>query len=320
MLGNEVMIRRRQTMHSAGYRNTDGMIRRHHYFEFNVNSTQVISGQFSTVSGQEISVDWGDGSARDTYSGTDQAWSHDYGSAVDATVRIFGSVVLTKFMMTESGANISFDIANLPSGLTCLSVYHGSSTLSGDIANLPSGLTHLDVVDNNTLSGDIANLPSGLTYLGAGGNNTLSGDIANLPSCLTVLSVYSDSNTLSGDIANLPSGLISLYVTGNNTLSGDIANLPSGLTLLLMYGNNIIADYTSKTWTTKPATFKLIPVSPGGLSTAEVDQLLIDLDDDLTWASGDVIELTGTNAVPSSASDAAVNNMTSEGATVTTNT
>ena len=261
-------------MHSAGYRNTDGMIRRHHYFEFDVNNTQVISGQFSTISGQEISVDWGDGSARDTYSGTDQAWSHDYGSAVNATVRIFGSVVLTKFKMDASGADISFDVANLPSGLTYMYV-SGSNTVSGDVANLPSGLTYMYV---------------------------------------------SGSNTVSGDVANMPSGLTILYVSGSNTLTGDVANMPSGVTYLAVSGSNTIADYTSKTWTTKPATFKIIPVSPGGLSTAEVDQLLIDLDDDLTWASGDVITLTGTNAVPSSASDAAVNNMTSEGATVTTNT
>ena len=318
MLGNEGMIRRRQTVHSAGYCSTDGMIWRHHYFEFDVNNTQIISGQFSTISGQEISVDWGDGSARATYSGTDQAWSHDYGAAVNATVRIFGSVVLTKFRMDASGADISFDVANLPSGLTYLRVL-GSNTLSGDIANLPSGLTSLNVQGSNTLSGDIANLPSGLTSLNVQGSNTLSGDIANLPSGLTYLRVYG-SNTITGDVANLPSGLTYLYVVGSNTITGDVANLPSGLTYLKIYGNNTIADYTSKTWTTKPTMFTLVPVSPGGLSTAEVDQLLIDLDDDLTWASGDVITLTGTNAVPSSASDAAVNNMTSEGATVTTNT
>jgi len=46
---NEGMIHRRQTMHSAGFRDTGGMIRRHHCFEFDVNNTQVISGKFSTV-------------------------------------------------------------------------------------------------------------------------------------------------------------------------------------------------------------------------------------------------------------------------------
>ena len=282
-------------MHSAGYRNTDGMIRRHHYFEFDVNNTQTISGLFSTVSGQEISVDWGDGSARDTYSGTDQAWSHDYGSAVNATVRIFGSVVLTKFNMNASGADISFDVANLPSGLTYLRVY-GSNTMSGDVANLPSGLTYLNVSGSNTISGDVGNLPSGLTTLSVYGSNTISGDVGNLPSGLTTLSVY-----------------------GSNTISGDVGNLPSGLTFFRVYGHNTIADYTSKTWTTKPATFMIIPVSPGGLSTAEVDQLLIDFDDDLTWASGDAITLTGSNEARSSASNAAVNNMTADGATITTN-
>ena len=266
------MIHRRKSLHSTGYLNDDGMIRRHRYFEFDVNNTQIISGQFSTLSGQEISVDWGDGSARSVYSGTDQAWLHDYGSAGDRTVRIFGSVALTKFKMNRSGADISFDIANLPAGLTYF-YCGGSNTVTGDIANLPSGLTYFDCGGSNAVTGDIANLPSGLAHFGCAGNNSITGDVANLPSGLTHINCW--------------------YV--------------------------VVADYSGKTWTVKPAVFICVPVSPGGLSTAEVDQLLIDLDADLTWASGDVIKLTGANAARSSASDAAVNHMVSEGATVTTN-
>jgi len=267
------MIHRRKSMHSTGYLNTDGMIRRHRYFEFDVNNTQIISGQFSTLSGQEISVDWGDGSARSVYSGTDQAWSHDYGSAGNYVVRIFGSVALTKFKMDRSGADISFDLAHLP-----------------------AGLKKFHVAGDNTISGDLANIPDGVTYFICWGDNTIS-----------------------GDLAHLPAGLKTFTCWGNNTISGDLANIPDGVTYFKCGGNNVVANYSGKTWTTKPATFKLIPVSPGGLSTAEVDQLLIDLDADLTWASGDVIELTGANAARSSASDAAVTNMVAEGATVTTN-
>jgi hypothetical protein len=273
MLGNERMIQRRKSMHSAGFFDGDGIIRRHRYFEFQVNNTQTISGLFSTIAGQNISVDWGDGSARSTYSGTNQVWSKDYGSAGDRTVRIFGSVVLTKFVMDAGGADISFDIANAPTGLTYLNV-GGSNTVSGDIANAPTGLTYLDVRGSNTVSGDIANAPTGLTYLS---------------------------------------------MWGSNTVSGDIANAPTGLTSLSMGGSNTIADYTGKTWTTKPTSFYLIPVGAGGLSTAEVDQLLIDFDDDLVWAAGNVITLTGANAARSAASDAAVASMVAEGATVTTN-
>jgi len=318
MFETDGMILRRATTNGKGYRDVGGMIRRrYHAFEFDVNNTQVISGQFSTVAGQEISVDWGDGSARNTYSGTDQAWSHDYGSAGDRTVRIFGSVVLTKFRMDVAGANISFDIANLPSGLTYF-LCSGSNTVSGDIANIPSGMIHFYCTGSNTVSGDIANLPSGLTVFSCTGSNTVSGDIANLPSGLTYF-YCSGSNTVSGDIANLPASLTFFRCSGSNTVSGDIANLPASLTYFFCYGSNTIADYTGKTWTTKPATFRLVPVAPGGLSTAEVDQLLIDFDDDLVWAAGNVIILTGTNAARSAASDAAVASMVAEGATVTTN-
>jgi hypothetical protein len=246
---------------------------------------------------------------------------------------------LTYFSCTGSNT-ISGDIANLPSGLTYFKCF-GSNTISGDIANLPSGLTYFGCGGSNATSGDIANLPSGLTIFSCTGSNTTSGDIANLPSGLTTFSCFG-SNTISGDIANLPSGLTTFscggsnttsgdianllsgltyfYCTGSNTISGDIANLPSGLTYFYCGGSNTISDYTTPhTWTTKPAIFRIIPVGAGGLSTAEVDNLLIDFDADLVWAVGNVINLTGTNAARSAASDAAVANMVGEGCTVTTN-
>jgi len=126
-------------------------------------------------------------------------------------------------------------------------------------------------------------------------------------------------NTISGDIAYLPSNLVYLGILGQTTLFGDIAHLPSGLAYLNCCGLNTISDYSGKTWTTKPVTFTLIPTGAGGLSTAEIDQLLIDFDDDLIWAAGNIITLTGTNAARSAASDAAVTSLQSEGVTVTTN-
>jgi len=309
------MIHRKKSFHSTGYLNDDGMIRRHRYFEFDVNNTQVISGQFSTLSGQEIIVDWGDGS-RSVYSGTDQEWSHDYGSAGNYVVRIFGSVALTKFKMNQSGADISFDVANLPAGLTY--VYcTGSNTITGDIANLPAGITSFRCWGSNTITGDIANLPAAIANFSCWGSNTITGDIANLPSGLTVFFCWGNGG-VSGDLADLPAGMKSFVCRGNDVaVFGDLADLPAGIYYFDCGG--IVSEYTGKTWTTKPGTFKLVPVSPGGLSTAEVDQLLIDFDADLTWSSGDVITLTGTNAARSSASDAAVTNMTNEGATITTN-
>jgi hypothetical protein len=64
--------------------------------------------------------------------------------------------------------------------------------------------------------------------------------------------------------------------------------------------------------------FTLVPVSPGGLSETEINQLLVDLDEDLEWTSG-IITLTGTNAAPTGVGLTAANNMDAEGATVTVN-
>ena len=120
-------------------------------FTFDVVNTQTIAGQFSIMTGKTISVDWGDGRARSTYSGIDQAYSKNYGSAGNRTVKIYLSQCLTKFTMTTTGANIQFDLANLPSGLTYF-YCDGSNTVSGDLANLPSGLTYFRCYGYNTVS------------------------------------------------------------------------------------------------------------------------------------------------------------------------
>jgi len=241
-------------------------------FIFKVIDTQIISGYFSVASGEKIIVDWGDGTYS-TYKGIgDLSYSKDYGSKGNRTVTIYRALFLTKFTMTESGANIAFDLDDLPANLTSFNC---------------TGL--------NTVSGDLANLPSGLTLFTCAG-----------------------SNTISDDLGNLPSGLVYFYCTGSNTINGDLGNLPSGLVFFRCEGHSTISDYSGKTWTTKPATFITTPIL-GGMSSTEVDNLLIDFDDDLTWAEGDVITITGTHAARTSASDAAVANMETEGATVTTN-
>ena len=104
-------------------------------FVFNVVNTQTISGNFQTLSGKSIIVDWGDGT-REAYTGTtEQAYSKDYGNAGNRTVQIFNAAVMTRFTMTQTGANITFNLRNLPTGLTYFDCT-GSNTITGNIANL----------------------------------------------------------------------------------------------------------------------------------------------------------------------------------------
>jgi len=286
-------------------------------FSFEVNNTQTIGGLFSTISGKTISVDWGDGSARSSYSGTDQAYSKDYGSAGNRTVRIFGSVALTKFTSSVYGADISFDIANLPASLLDFAIGDGVNTITGDIANLPASLESFECQGYSTVSGDIANLPASLTHFHVTGQNIVSGDLANLPASLAHFSIQGEHCEISGDVVNLPASLTYFCLIGSsNTVTGDVANLPPLLAYFYVEHYNTISSYSGKTWTTTPRTFYL---SLGGLSWQEMDQLLIDFDDDLTWSSGDVIWLRGSNGCRSHASDGAVSHMEYEGAYISVN-
>ena len=197
--------------------------------------------------------------------------------------------------------------------------YAGAGTFTVTFWGDYTSVTRLDI---NTVAADSTTAKIGvlsaLTSFTCYGLNTISGDVQNLPSGVVSFDCRG-SNTVSGDIQNLPSGFISFTCSGSNTISGDIQNLPSGVAYFHCEGSNTISDYTTKTWTTKPATFILVPVGAGGLSEGEVDQLFIDFDTDLAWADGDTITITGTNAAPTGTSAAARTNIDNEGADITIN-
>ena len=281
---------------------------------------QTLTLKLSLPAEKTVTIDWGDGNTTNVIGPVGSVdYANTYADAGTYPIRMSGDFqYLTRLEIKDVNVDGTTERLGALLGLTTF-VCSGSNTLSGDVANLPVGLTYAIFNGQNILSGDINNLPVDLWTFVCNGSNTLSGDITNLPAGLRAFSCYG-SNILSGDITNLPAGLTSLRCGGSNILSGDITNLPAGLATFYCTGRNTISDYTTPhTWTTKPAAFQLKPVAPGGLSTAEIDQLLIDFDDDLAWSSGDIIELTGANAARSSASDAAVSNIVAEGCSVTTN-
>jgi len=216
---------------------------------------------------------------------------------------------------TNTGSNTtSGDIASLPTGLT--SYYNtGSNTTSGDIASLPTGLTSYYNTGSNTTSGDIASLPTGLTTYINYGSNTTSGDIASLPTGLTY---YTNCglNTTSGDIASLPTELTYYYNYGSNTTSGDIASLPTGLTYYRNQGSNQVDTYTSgHTFDSGIIYFLNLPAAGYGLSSTEVNNLLIDLD--ASGMSSGTIDLSGNNTAPGASGETAIDALRVKGISVT---
>jgi hypothetical protein len=244
---------------------------------------------------------------------------------------IAGLTSLTNVLLNGS-PSVSGSVANLTL-LTRLAVY-GTNTLSGSISNLTS-LTYLAVSGSNTLSGSISGLTL-LTYLGVSGSNTLSGSITNLTSLVTLFVV--GSNTIAGSITNLTS-LVYLYVVGFNTINGEVTNLTS-LSTIIMKGNNTVSgdfgynnsangciaielnpcamvNYTAgATWSN--ANVSIYPSIGYGLSSSEVDNMLIDMSNSGTM-NGKTILLMGSNAARTAASNSAVATLVAAGCTVTTN-
>jgi hypothetical protein len=168
---------------------------------------------------------------------------------------------------------------------------------------------------NNNFDFNIANLPTGLTYYYNSGSNTTFGDIASLPTGLTDYYNYGN-NTTSGDIANLPAGLTHYINSGHNTTSGDIANLPTGLTYYYNYGNNQVDTYTAgRVWDNNISRVYHAPAAGYGLSSTEVDNLLIDLD--ASGMSSGTINISGNNAAPGASGEAAIDALRTKGVSVT---
>jgi len=97
-----------------------------------------------------------------------------------------------------------------------------------------------------------------------------------------------------------------------------LSSLPTWLTYFNCQGSNTIADYSGRTWAGNQRYVYLVPVIGGGLSSSEIDQLLIDLAVVSTWVIEKIVYLRGTNAARTAASDAAVATLVSKGVTVTT--
>jgi len=128
------------------------------------------------------------------------------------------------------------------------------------------------------------------------------------------------TNTVTGSF-NLLTDLTYLYATGNSTISGDFKNISSKLTYVYLTPCTVV-DYTSGgSWVALNAasTLQIEPAVGYGLSSDEVDNIIIDVA--ATKVAGRVVtvKLQGSNAGRTAASDAARAVIIADGGTVTTN-
>lgn len=247
------------------------------------------------------------------------------------------------------------DVANLTCPLKELQIVGTACSITGDIANLTS-LTYLWLQDSNTLYGNISSLPTNVTTFFIYGqcnitpdfenwNNTVLGilriygvstgtiNVADLPQ--TLVSIFLGGIPLIGLASDLPANLLEVVSTINVT--GTFNQLPSAVLtfrttynvtgdLALWIGNwrdvriepTSAISYSTHDFSVHPLMIRIEIYGSNGLTSAEVDQMLIDMVSG-NWFSRKVIVIGGNSQPRTSASDAAVASLVAQGVSVTTN-
>lgn len=254
--------------------------------------------------------------------------------------------LLTHLHLASGGISINGDVADLPRKLNHLYL-NTSLRPIGNPADLPKGLTYLSLYNlNNEFYGDIADFPKGLTSLTLSGTNyNISGNITDLPPNVQALQI-SGVSTVHGDISELPRSLRSMSFFGNCTLKGSLSDLPASANVFNLQSADpttpIIGDISDipnkeiihfsiiKNFNVTfngdfPISgqlyyFMLQPSEAFPIDSATVDNILIKLAAIAGERTGArTLNLTGACAAPTEASQAAIESLQQKGFTVQTN-
>jgi len=319
------------------------------------SDTSVNFSRVDTDNGNSIEIEWADGTTTTIASQGNASVTYSEATAGTVKLRVVGGGNITRIEQTDGawdytlsdlprnltyfdcrGSNtISGALSGLPSGLTyfrcqgsntisgALSdlpagldtfICYGSNTVTGDLSELPADLEYFNCHGFNGISGALSGLPADLEYFNCSGNNTVTGDLSELPAGLTVFICYGN-NTVSGNLSDLPAGLEYFICTGNNAITGNLSDLPAGLTYFLCNGATNTVTPGASAWSTTMRYCRL----GDGLTTGEVDTILINLSAVTTWITEKRIDLQlDDNAPRSSASDSAVTTLQGNGVTVNT--
>jgi len=256
-------------------------------YDYNINyvtfsATDDLTLKMTATAGAYVLVDWGDlTSTTWVCDGSEQTVLHNYAGAGSYTVKIYGDLESITTFNLNNQANVAITTTEISklTSLTRLVVYQAN--LSGLIQTLNAlkSLTYLDVAFNNLLIGTI----SGLTSL-----------------------------------SQLATGLI--YYCG--ALTGDIRLFLSGsplLTLLALKPNpgGAAYDMTYTTGALQAFAGADLDIRSTGLTSTMVDDFLIDFADGI--GTPIALNIAGTNAARTAASDAAKAVILATGCVLTVN-
>ena len=256
--------------------------------------------------------------------------------------------LLTSLQMTSTKINISGDIADLPRKLTYLYINASqANNIIGNVVDFPRSLGHIQIYGlTDKFTGNVVDFPRALTVLSLSGvNYIISGAVTDLPPNLTVVSILGAS-VVSGNISELPRKITVLLLLGNCNIAGSLADLPTKSTEISIQStdtaNPIVGDISNVP--NKNVTlfrlhqnfnitfngefplsdqlyfFELRPSETFPIDSVTVDNILIKLAAIVGERTGTrTLNLLGSCAAPTEASQAAIASLQQKGFTVQTN-
>jgi hypothetical protein len=262
--------------------------------EVTFTATNDFTLKMTVSSGAIVFVDWGDGSLTSwTCNGSEQTVLHDYAAPGSYAVKISGSLG----SVTTFGAYYVYgNVANI---ISCLPGLAGNGSSTG--FELYDSATHGESCNVSSVI-----IPAALKFFACDGIN-LVGDIKNLilPANLSRLYLRSMPAGLTGNIheLNTPVSAAIVVVTGT-ACSADFSNAgcwPKTINAYYDYSYN-----TACTCSNAPIPAMsgcVINVKSCGLSSASVDNFLINFADGIGTPAS--LDIAGSNAARTAASDAA---------------
>lgn len=244
----------------------------------------------------------------------------DWGDGVVVTVNADGNYNTKNFGTPTTGIVTIYRSDRLSSYLT-LQVY-AFWKHSVSVFKKATGLGRFYAYGN--ITGDISLVPKSVYNLIIGGTGVFTGTADDIQPLMQSFQCISTGNTFTATSSQLQtlSILVQYRVLGNSIFTGDINTLPTGLVILSLKNTGTplheISYTNGRIWASNMRVVELLPKPGFGLTTVEVDNLLIDLSQ-TTWTNEKFINIAGNNAQRSVASDEAKAALQAMGVSVTVN-
>ena len=228
------------------------------------------------------------------------------------------------YLNTGSPIDMSGDVSDLPLSLEQIMLYGLTDIFTGDVADLPRGLVSIIFSGTNyNISGNIADLPPNVQNLQISGLSTVHGDISEFPRELKSITLFGNCN-LKGSLSDLPTNtnVFNLQsIDSANPITGDISEIPNKGIVHFSITKNFNVTFNGEfPMSDQVYYFQLQPSEVFPIDSATVDNILIKLAAIAGERTGTrTINLTGACAVPTEASQSAIESLQQKGFTVTTN-